>query len=87
MSFDFLEKLPHTNFRNQVTTMTVTATKTVEGKTATTGASVVFGPKEIKDASYWTDEKIDEFANELAISSEFEKNLDIDLAKLATADE
>jgi hypothetical protein len=80
MAIEWVEKMPTTNFRNQVVSMVLTASKTLNGKTATTGAGVAFGPNDIKDASYWTDEKIDEFANEQAISSKFEESLDAELA-------
>ncbi len=82
MAIEWVEKTPTVNFRNQVVNMTLTASKTLNGKTATIGAGVAFGPSDIKDASYWTDEKIDEFANEQATNAKFEESLDAELAQL-----
>mgnify|MGYP003657796961 FL=1 len=63
-TFTWIDKEPSTNFRNKVKGIDLTLEYSDGDKSTQTSCSTVFGADDIKPSSYWTDEKIDEFAEE-----------------------
>ena len=62
--FTWIDKEPSTNFRNKVQGIDLTLEYSDGGKSVQASCGTAFGTDDIMTASYWTEEKIDEFAEE-----------------------
>ena len=81
----WLAKEPTIGFRGKVTGFHFEVSKERNGKTAVNGCAVILGSDQIYDQSYWTDEKIDEYAEEVFIQQNLDENLEHDLADMENA--
>ena len=82
--FTWVEKEPMQTFSGKVTGINYVASKTEGENTAFSGGAEAFGPAEIKEASYWTQAKIDAQAEAFRIRNDLDAELD---AQLATMDD
>ena len=81
-TFTWIDKEPSTNFRNKVKGVDLTLQYSDGDKSVQTSCSTVFGTDDIKPASYWTEEKIDEFAEEKRIKLDWDAQLKEDIKKV-----
>ena len=82
MTYEWVSKEPETNFRNFVTTMHLSLRYISGDKFVQTSCCTVFSDGDIKPASEWTEEKIDEYAESMRSQLGWDAQLKEDIKKV-----
>jgi len=80
--FTWIDKEPSTNFRNKVKGIDLTLEYSDGDKSIQTSCSTAFGADDIKPASEWTEEKIDEYAESMRSQLGCDAQLKEDIKKV-----
>mgnify|MGYP003150524583 CR=1 FL=1 len=80
--FTWIDKEPSTNFRNKVKGIDLTLEYSDGDKSIQTSCSTAFGADDIKPASEWTEEKIDEYAESMRSQLGWDAQLKEDIKKV-----
>ena len=81
-TFTWIDKEPSTNFRNKVKGIDLTLEYSDGDKSIQTSCSIAFGADDIKPASEWTEEKIDEYAESMRSQLGWDAQLKEDIKKV-----